>query len=290
MKTGVIGLGAMGAGMAINLHKAGHLASFWNRSDAPAQHIADQTGLTAAASPEAVAQACELIITCVSRDADVIEVVKAMLPGIQPGTIVIDTSTVSSGTAKVLADLLSSVGADFLDSPVSGGVEGARKGTMAMMIGGDAAIVEKVRPVLETIGGKIIHMGPVGSGQATKAVNQIMAAGIAQAVTEALAFGEAMDLDLEKVIDVVGSGAAGNWFLDHRGKTMVNDVFDPGFKLALHHKDLCICHDMAKNTADVELPCVEATLKDYETLMADGHGEEDISGLFRLKRALFTNK
>lgn len=286
MKTGVIGLGAMGAGMALNLHKAGHLAAFWNRSPAPAQHIADQTGMVAAASPAEVAAASELIIICVSRDADVIEVVEAMLPSVKPGTVVIDTSTVSADTARKVAANLKTVGADFLDSPVSGGVEGAKNGTMAMMIGGDERVLESVRPVLETIGGKIIYMGPTGSGQATKAVNQIMAAGINQAVTEALAFGQVMGLDMDRVIDVVGSGAAANWFLDHRGSTMLAGKFDPGFKVALHHKDLLICREMAKSTSNTELPAVEMTISNYESLMSQGHGEEDISSLFRIKKKM----
>ena len=287
MKTGIIGLGAMGIGMALNLHKAGYLSAFWNRSPGRAQDLADQTGLSATISPAEVAEQCELIIICVSRDEDVIEVVNSMLPGVQKGTVVIDTSTVSSDTAKEVAALLKTVEANFLDSPVSGGVEGAKNGTMAMMVGGDEMTLELVRPVLETIAGNIVYMGPTGSGQATKAVNQIMAAGINQAVTEALAFGSAMGLDMEKVIDVVGSGAAANWFLEHRGRTMINGKFDPGFKVALHHKDLMICRDMAEKNADAILPTVEMTLENYESLMDKGYEEEDISALFRVKKGMF---
>ena len=118
-------------------------------------------------------------------------------------------------------------------------------------------------------------------------MNQIMAAGINQAVTEALAFGSAMDLDMNKVIDVVGSGAAANWFLDHRGKSMLAGKFDPGFKVALHHKDLMICRDMAEKNAGAMLPAVEMTLENYESLMDQGHDEEDISALFRVKKGMF---
>ncbi len=280
MKTGIIGLGAMGIGMALNLHKAGHLAAFWNRNPERSKPLSDQTGIVASGSPANVAAQSDLIIICVSRDADVLEVVNAMLPSVKRGSVVIDTSTVSSDTAKKVSDLLKTVGADFLDSPVSGGVEGAKNGTMAMMIGGDEAVLESARPVLETIGGNIVYMGSTGSGQATKAVNQIMAAGINQAVTDALAFGESMGLDMDKVVDVVGSGAAANWFLDHRGKTMLQNKFSKGFKVALHRKDLAICHDMAK----APLPSVEMTLRDYDQLIANGYGEEDISSLFRIKR------
>ncbi len=286
MKTGVIGLGAMGIGMALNLHKAGHLAAFWNRSPGKSNDLADQTGLADAASPAEVAEQCELIIICVSRDADVLEVVNAMLPGVRKGCVVIDTSTVSSDTAHEVAALLKTVEADFLDSPVSGGVEGAKNGTMAMMVGGDETTLELMRPTLESIAGNIVYIGLTGSGQATKAVNQIMAAGINQAVTEALAFGSAMGLDMDKVIDVVGSGAAANWFLDHRGKSMLAGKFDPGFKVALHHKDLMICRDMAEN-AGAMLPAVEMTLENYESLMDQGYDEEDISALFRVKKGMF---
>jgi len=129
-------------------------------------------------------------------------------------------------------------------------------------------------------------MGQVGAGQATKAVNQIMAAGINQAVTEALAFAEKLELPLDKVIDVVGSGAAGNWFLTHRGPTMTNDTFDPGFRVALHHKDLAICQRMAE-TFGVNMPVVEMTLVHYRRLMEAGFGDEDISALYREKRRLF---
>jgi 3-hydroxyisobutyrate dehydrogenase len=167
---------------------------------------------------------------------------------------------------------------------VSGGAEGARNATLAMMVGGSAEALERARPVLSKVAANIVHMGPTGSGQATKAVNQIMAAGINQAVTEALAFGAAMGLDMDKVIDVVGSGAAANWFLDHRGRTMVAGSFKPGFKVALHHKDLDIIREMAR---DVPLSVVESTLRDYAQLLREGHGEEDISALYRLKQRQF---
>ena len=176
--------------------------------------------------------------------------------------------------------------AAFLDAPVSGGIEGARNGTLAMMVGGDAGVLERVRPVLDSIAGRIEHMGPVGAGQATKAVNQVMAAGINQAVSEALAFAEALELPLDKVIEVVGGGAAGNWFLDHRGPAMSKGKFSPGFRVALHHKDLLICKQMAA-AFGVSMPVVEMTLIHYRRLMQAGYGDEDISALFREKRRLF---
>lgn len=286
MRTGVIGLGAMGAPMARNLHLAGYLETVWNRTCATADQLAGELGAAAAADPAALASRCELVVLSVSADADVLEMVQALLPGVKAGTVVLDTSTVSRETAVHAADLLQAVGAVFLDAPVSGGIEGARNGTLAMMIGGDAASIERVTPVLNALAGRVEHMGPVGAGQATKAVNQVMAAGINQAVTEALAFANALELPLGKVIEVTGSGAAGNWFLDHRGPTMTQGKYDPGFRVALHHKDLTICKHMAEQF-DVALPVVEMTLIHYRRLMAAGYGDEDISALFREKLGLF---
>jgi 3-hydroxyisobutyrate dehydrogenase len=284
MKTGVIGLGAMGAPMARNLHKAGYLVAVWNRSNDKAQQLSAELGVSVADNPAALAAGCELVLLSVSADDDLLQVMHALSPGVHAGCVVLDTSTVSRETAIDAATLAAP--ADFLDAPVSGGIEGARQGTLAMMIGGDAAVVERIRQPLDAIAGRIEHMGPVGAGQATKAVNQVMAAGINQAVTEALAFAAALELPLEKVIEVVGSGAAGNWFLAHRGASMTQGRFDPGFRVALHHKDLAICKQMAEHF-DVALPLVEMTLIHYRRLMAAGFGDEDISALFREKRALF---
>jgi 3-hydroxyisobutyrate dehydrogenase len=227
-----------------------------------------------------------VVFTCVSADADLLEVIDQLLPGLDKRSIVVDCSTVSRETARRVARRLAEREAGFLDAPVSGGVEGARKGTLAMMVGGDERVLEAVRPLLESMAARIEHMGAVGSGQATKAVNQIMAAGINQAVTEALAFASAYQLPLDKVMDVVGSGAAANWFLEHRGNSMVNKRYEPGFKVSLHHKDLAICKEMSA-ALGVSLPLVEMTLIHYRRLIEAGFGEEDISALFREKSALF---
>ena len=286
MKTGVIGLGAMGAPMARNLHRAGYLETIWNRSAARAQQLGRELGVPVAASPAALAELCELVILSVSSDEDVLEVIEALRPGLTAGKIVLDTSTVSRETAQQAAALLAENNTSFVDGPVSGGIEGARKATLAMMVGGDRAVLDQIRLVLDSITGRVEHMGPVGAGQATKAVNQVMAAGINQAVSEALAFASALELPMDKVIDVIGSGAAGNWFLDHRGPTMTQGNYDPGFRVALHHKDLAICKQMAEQF-DVALPVIEMTLIHYRRLMQAGYGDEDISALFREKQALF---
>lgn len=286
MKTGVVGLGAMGRGMAACLYRAGFLQCVWNRSEARATDFARKYPVVVAAAIDELAAGCDVILLCVSADDDVRQVVEQLLPSIRPGAVVVDTSTVSRQTAQQAARRLAERGAHFLDAPVSGGVEGARQGRLAMMVGGSAEVLQRVLPVLQAISANIEHMGDVGSGQATKAANQIMAAGINQAVTEALAFAEAEQLPMDKVIQVLSSGAAANWFLQHRGKTMVEGSFDAGFRLALHHKDLEICKAMAARF-DVQLPLIEMTLIHYRRLMAEGFGDEDISSLFRHKRRMF---
>ncbi|MCP1676794.1 3-hydroxyisobutyrate dehydrogenase [Natronocella acetinitrilica] len=286
MKAGLIGLGAMGVGMARNLHGADLLGAVWNRSPEVARELGAELGVDVAASPEALARAVDVVFTCVSRDEDVLAVIDQLLPALAAGKVVVDCSTIAVDTAREAAKRVQARGAAFLDAPVSGGKEGADNGQLVFMVGGDAAAFDSLAPMFDAMGKSATLMGESGAGQATKAVNQIMAAGVNQAVTEALAFGQASGLDMEQVIDVVAGGAAGNWFLQRRGKTMVEGVFEPGFKLALHHKDLSICKAMAAEQG-VALPIIEMTLKHYERLMAQGHGDEDISALYRLKQAMF---
>lgn len=282
MKTGMIGLGAMGENMAHRIGQGGYLVGVYNRTVGKAQTLADKLNVKAYQSPEAMAAEVDLILICVSADRDVLEIVNAICLSVKSGTIVIDISTVSSETAQIAASLLEQKQARFLDAPVSGGVEGAKKGKLAMMVGGDAEVLATATPVLACMAASITHMGGIGAGQATKAVNQIMAAGINQAVREALAFAQAQQLPMEKIIEVISAGAAGNWFLQHRGLTMTQGNFKPGFKVALHRKDLAICKKMAE-ALEINLPLTLTTLKDYEALMEQGYGNEDISSLFRLK-------
>ena len=282
MKTGMIGLGAMGQGMARQLAGAGFLSAIYNRTLSKAQELVEELKVSAYNRPEDLAAQVDLVLICVSADQDVLEMITAIAKTIKPGAIVVDLSTVSSETALMAAKMLAERQVAFLDAPVSGGVEGAKNGTLSMMVGGDVVILEQARPILASMVARITHMGEVGSGQATKAVNQIMCAGINQAVTEALAFGQAQGLPMDKVIEVTSAGAAGNWFLDRRGLTMTNGTFTPGFKLALHHKDLLICQAMAEKL-NLPIPVSEMTIANYVKLMAEGYGDEDISALFRLK-------
>lgn len=287
MNTGIIGLGAMGAGMAWNLHRAGFLGAVYNRSPHKAEALARRCGVHHARTPQALASQCPLIILSLPRDQDVLERITQLCEGLRPDTIVMDTSTVSSATARTGAAAVEAAGGHFLDCPVSGGREGAEKGQLVVMAGGEAAVLERCRPVLSAIAKNIVHIGPTGCGQAAKAVNQIMAAGINQAVTEALAFGQALDLDMDRVVEVVAGGAAGNWFLDHRGHSMLSEQFAPGFRLSLHHKDLEICEQMLRDAgkAPDALAVCSMTRRHYQQLMEQGHGDEDISALFRSKQA-----
>jgi len=283
---GFIGLGAMGRGMARNLHRAGLLRGVWNRTPGRAAELASELGCVAASTPAELAAQCDVVVLCVSADADVLHVVDAMAPALRPGCTVIDCSTVSAGTAREAARRLAEREVEFVDAPVSGGVEGARDGTLAIMVGGSAAAFERAQPVLAVLGRTVTHFGPSGAGQAAKATNQIMCAGIIQAVGEAMAFAKAEGLPLEALIDTLGQGAGSSWYFVNRAPNMVRGAYPAGFRVRLHEKDLRICRDMAARHG-VELSVVEATLVHYRELIERGHGDEDISTIFRLKDALF---
>ncbi len=286
MHAGFIGLGAMGAPMARNLAKAGLLEAVYNRTAARAEELSAELGCVVSDSPAALAARCDLIVLCVSADSDVMQTVDALIPALKPGTLVIDCSTVSAATARAVATKLATVGADFLDCPVSGGTEGAINGTLSIMVGGEPDALQRAMPALQAMGKRIVHMGGVGAGEATKAVNQIAVAGVNQAVSEALAFAHAQGLDLGRVIEAVGGGAAQSWFLSNRGPNMQRMDFPLGFRVRLHQKDLGICKEMAAEHG-VQLPLVEMTMVHYDRLIADGHGDEDVSSLYRIKRHMF---
>ena len=286
LKVGFIGLGAMGYPMALNLHKAGLLAAVYNRTRTKSESLAQETGCVATQDMAELARLCDAVVICVTADQDVLEMADALAGQLKIGALVLDCSTVSAATAREAAGRLAKHAVAFLDCPVSGGTEGAKHGALAIMCGGDADTFQRAQPILKALGKRIALMGPVGAGQATKAVNQIAVAGIAQAVTEALAFAEAENLPLTKLIEVVGGGAAGSWFLTHRGPSMVEGRYPLGFKVSLHDKDLGIVQQMAA-ARGVQLPVVEMTRVHYRRLMESGHGDEDISALHRLKRTLF---
>ena len=274
--------------MARNLQRAGMLRAIWNRTPVRATELASELGCAAATNPAQLAAQCDVVVLCVSADADVLEVVDAMAPALRPGSIVIDCSTVAATTARDAAQRLAGRSVEFLDAPVSGGVEGASKGTLAIMVGGSEAAFERARPVLAAMGGTVTRFGPSGAGQAAKATNQIMCAGIIQAVGEAMAFARSQDLPLAQVVETLGKGAGSSWYFVNRAPNMVRNDYPPGFRVRLHEKDLRICRDMAARH-DVRLPVVETTLLHYGELIAQGYGDEDISTIFRLKDSLFTD-
>jgi len=277
----------MGQHMARNLHRAGLLAGAWNRTPSKAKALAAETGCRAFASPAELAAACQIIVVCVSADDDLLAVVDSLLPALRKDSTVIDCSTVAAGTAREAAMRLKSVGAKLLDCPVSGGVEGAKNATLAIMCGGESGVFERARPVLAAMGKTAMLMGPNGAGQATKATNQILCAGAIQVAAEAMAFAQAEGLPLERVIEILGKGAGSSWYFVNRAPFMARGEYPAGFRVRLHDKDLRICREMAARHGAI-LPVVESTLADYARLLASGHGEEDISTIFRLKTPLFS--
>ena len=286
MNTSFVGLGAMGAHMARNLHRAGLLRGVWNRTADKAAALAAELPTTAYESLAKLAADSNIVVICVSADADVRSVVAGLSGGLKPGSIVIDCSTVGAGTARELHEQLGRQGVAFLDCPVSGGVEGARLGTLAMMAGGEEATFERARPILEKLGRTLAYLGPSGAGQACKATNQIMCAGIIQAVGEAMAFAHAEGLPLDQLIETLGKGAGSSWYFVNRAPFMAKMSFPAGFRVRLHAKDLRICREMAAQRG-AQLPVVESTLKQYAQLIVQGHGDEDISAIYRLTSALF---
>jgi 3-hydroxyisobutyrate dehydrogenase len=286
MRVGFVGLGAMGTHMARNLHRAGMLAGVFNRSAEKARTLADELGVKAYASLGELAADVDAVVSCVSADQDVLEVARACAPRLRRGTLFLDCSTISAEGARQAAELLAAAGVDFLDCPVSGGVEGARDATLAIMVGGTPEAFARAKPILEALGRTITLFGPTGSGAAAKATNQIMCAGIIETVAEAMAFARAQGLPLEQLIDTLGKGAGSSWYFVHRAPNMVRNAYPAGFRVRLHAKDLGICRDMAARFG-VALPVIERMLGEYAELIARGFGDEDISATFRLKEELF---
>jgi 3-hydroxyisobutyrate dehydrogenase len=282
MKVAFIGMGTMGAPMALNILKAGHTVTVHNRSREKEKPVAE-AGAGRSASPAQAAAGAEIVITCVSDTPDVEAVVlgeSGVIHGAAPGTVVVDMSTVSPSATRRIAAALAEKGVRMLDAPVSGGSEGAQKGTLSIMVGGEAEDLEKARPVLETMGKTITHVGPIGAGQLTKAINQIVVAGTYWGVAEGIAIGLKAGLDMQKVVQAVGGGAAGSWAMLNRSGHMIDNSYPLGFKVQLHRKDLTIALGVARELG-VTLP-VTAYVEQVETgLIACGHGDEDISVIAR---------
>lgn len=279
---GFIGLGIMGRSMALNLLKAGFALRVWNRTAGKAQPVVE-AGATPAATPADLAQHCTLIFLCVSDTPDVEAVVggkNGLLVGLRPGTLIVDHSTISPHATQKLAQLVNEKGGFWLDAPISGGSEGAAKGTLSIMVGGDEAQLERARPCLEAMGKTITHVGAQGAGQMVKLVNQILVIGTMISMSEALLFAQAGGLDLEKTLAAVSGGAAGSWTLSNRGPQVVNKDWRPGFTIDLQQKDLRLVLEAADQMGIPAL-CTSLTFNLYRTLQAQGLGQEGNHALIK---------
>jgi 3-hydroxyisobutyrate dehydrogenase len=282
MEVAFIGMGTMGAPMAMNILKAGHEVNVHNRTREREEPVA-KAGARRADSPREAAQGAQIIITCVSDTPDVEKIIlgeNGVIHGARPGSIVIDMSTISPTATRRMAEELANKEIKMLDAPVSGGSEGAQKGTLSIMVGGDEQDLKTAEPVLRAMGETITHIGPVGAGQMTKAINQVVVAGTYWAVAEGIALGLKAGLDMEKVVQAVGGGAASSWPFVYRSSNMIDNSYPLGFKVKLHRKDLTIALDVARELG-VTLP-VSAYVEQVENgLITRGYGDEDISAMAR---------
>jgi 3-hydroxyisobutyrate dehydrogenase len=282
MKVAFIGLGTMGIPMALNILNAGFELTVHNRSR-DKEEITVKAGALRVGSPREAAAGAEIIITCVSDTPDVEAIIlgeNGVIHGARDGSIVVDMSTISPSATRRIAEKLGKKGVKMLDAPVSGGSEGAQKGTLSIMVGGDPEDLEKVDSVLKAMGKIITHVGPVGAGQLTKAINQIIVGGTYWSVAEGVTLGIKAGLDMDKVLQAVGSGAASSWPLINRSGNMIQNSYPLGFKVKLHRKDLNIALEIARELG-VTLP-LAAYIEQVETgLIARGHEDEDLSALAR---------
>lgn len=285
MNIGFIGLGTMGAPMARRLIEAGHDVTVHNRTREREEPLAE-IGANRAATPREAAAGAELVITIVGDSPDVKAVVLGdggAADGMEAGSVLVDMSTISPAVTRDIAADLAGRGIAMLDAPCSGGSEGAAKGTLSIMIGGDAAVLERVHPALEVLGTTLTRVGDVGAGQLCKAVNQVVIAGTYAAVAEGLSFAMASGIDPEATLRAISGGAAGSWGLTNRGPNMLAGRYPLGFRTRLHKKDLGIALEAARD-AQVPLP-LAAWVEQLEAgLVRRGFGDEDVSNVARLAR------
>ncbi len=274
-KIGFIGLGIMGQGMVRNLLDKGFVVYIWNRTHGKMDPFIE-LGAIAASSPADVASHADIIITCVSDTPDVEHVMlqaNGVIFGAKPGNLVIDMSTISPDVTRRLAQAFADRNVHMLDAPISGGSEGAAKGTLSIMVGGDAAQVARAMPVFEAMGKTITHVGPIGAGQTVKLVNQILVVVTMLGVGEALLFAQAGGLDLQKTLDAVTQGAAGSWMLSNRGPQVINRDWRPGFTIDLQQKDLRLVLEAADQLG-VPMLGTSMVFNLYRTLQQQGLGLE----------------
>ena len=282
-----VGLGTMGAAMAVNLRRAGFPVTGWNRSPGKAAELVELGG-TEAATPAEAAGSADIVVVCVSDTPDVDAVLfgpDGVADGLARGGLVIDCSTISPEATTRFAARLRERGVGMVDAPVSGGSEGARKATLTIFVGGEPADVDRARPVLAAMGSTVTHFGPSGSGQAVKAVNQVTIAGIYLGVAEGMILAIKAGLDPEAVAGALGGGVAKSWILENRSGKMIHNDYPLGFRTSLHLKDLAIALDLARATGTT-LPVASLAAQLEAGLVARGYGDEDMSNLARAIRSL----
>lgn len=283
MKVGFIGLGVMGQPMALHLMAAGHDLAVWARRPESAAPLAAK-GAAVCATPAELARRCEVVFTMITSSADVEGVAlgpQGLIDGMAPGAVLVDCSTIAPDAARRVAAALSDKGAHMLDAPVSGGEQGAIDGTLAIMAGGEADVLERVRPLLECLGKRIVHVGPNGAGQVAKACNQIIMVAAIEAVAEALRLAAAAGADPGKVREALSGGSAASRVLDVMGGRMVQRDFAAGIEARLHHKDFGLVLEAARQ-AGVPVPLTAAVAQQLNALMAQGWGRDDTASLLRV--------
>lgn len=275
MKIGYAGMGIMGRGMASCLLRDGHDVMVWNRTRTRVEGLLAR-GATAAETPAELAAACDIIMLCVSDTPDVEAVTlgeHGLIHGLAGGKLVVDHSTISASATRRLAETVAARGARWVDAPVSGGSEGAERGTLSVMVGGEVADVERARPYMDSYSSAITHVGPIGAGQMVKQVNQVLVVINGLAMAEALLLAKAGDLDLDATIDAVKDGAAGSWMLANRGPQIIDRDWRPGFTIDLQQKDLRLVLESADELA-VPLPATGLVFQLYRALQRRGLGSE----------------
>ncbi len=283
-KVAFLGLGVMGYHMAGHLAKAGHAVTVYNRTASKAERWAGEFGGASAATPAAAAAGSEIVFACVGNDDDVRSVTvgaDGAFEGMSPGAVFVDHTTASADVARELAAAAAERGLGFMDAPVSGGEAGAVNGALTVMVGGEPAVFDRCRGVIDAYARAVTRLGPVGAGQLTKMANQICIAGVVQGLSEALNLAERSGLDAKLVLDVISKGAAQSWQMENRGATMVDDEFDFGFAVDWMRKDLDICLAQGHRVGAL-LPLTALVNEFYARVQARGGGRLDTSSLMRL--------
>lgn len=280
MKVGFIGLGVMGRPMALHLAQAGHELHVWARRPHSTVGLPAQVHAT----PAALGAACEVVFTMVTSSADVQAVVlgeEGLVHGLAADSIVVDCSTIAPDVARAIAAQLAGKGIHMLDAPVSGGVQGAEAATLAIMVGGEAAILARVQPLLEKLGQRIVHVGAAGAGQVAKACNQMIMVAAIEAVAEAMHLARAAGVDVGKVRTALAGGSAASRVLDVMGQRMVERNFAAGIEVRLHHKDFGLLLAAARQSG-VVVPLAASVGQQLNALMGAGWSKEDTASLLRV--------